>query len=146
MDGNGLVALTRPNTYQRWGRSRPHEEAEDEKQKQVHQLLDKDRIYFLGCPDFQWKQREASGHTLGVVTPSQVGDALEAVTVHAWHSGCVKRSDLWVTIPALEQQMTPESKLHHTPLAQLFYFVNAGGKGVDKFQTEESGLGKECVL
>ena len=55
-----LVALACPNTHQRLDRSRQHEEAENGKQKQVHQPFDKDMTCYFGslflpCPPMEGK-------------------------------------------------------------------------------------------
>lgn len=60
---------------------------------------------------------------LGAVVPSQVGEALAAVTVSAWHGDCLKGWDLWVIRPALEWPAIPEGELHHTPSAQIFFIL-----------------------
>ena len=45
---------------------------------------------------------------------------------------CLKRCDFWMARLALEQLVIPESKVHHTPSAQLFLFC-------------EHRVGKVCI-
>lgn len=75
-----------------------------------------------------------------------MGGVLTAVTVSAWYSDGLKGHELQITNPVLEQQAIPEHKLYHAPSAQLSLFYECGGKGVDKFKTEQTRLCAECVL